>query len=311
MNAVWLFGSCLSLVSVLCYGADAGLITVVDGSVRLLRGATWYKVIEGVRIQDGDVIEGPDRAQVQIEFTSGNSANIVGPASLYVISAAAREGKQPADLYMPQGWVKLAARSPAPPIKLRSPLGTIDAGNAVAVVRVAANSFEVFVESGSARVSDTGRTGAEAAPREVRGGDFAGRTSDRPLAVGGGAPPPFVTAMPRHFMDTLPSRADKYRTTRVELAADRPISFAEAEPWLNGPYRRAFVKRLQPRLSDAAFRAAVAANAQAYPEWGSVLTPQAQPQVEPQPQAAKANSTEKAPEKKESGLPWPFSGSRR
>ena len=307
MNAVWLFGSCLSLVSALCYGADAGLITVVDGSVRLLRGATWYKVIEGVRIQDGDVIEGPDRAQVQIEFTSGNSANIVGPASLYVISAAAREGKQPVDLYMPQGWVKLTAKSPAPPLKFRGPLGAVDAGNAVVVVRVAANLFEVFVESGSARVSETGRTGADAKPREVRGGDFAGRTAERPLAVGSGAPQPFVTAMPRHFMDTLPSRADKYRTTRAELTVDRPIGFAEAEPWLNGPYRRVFIKRLQPRLSDAAFRAAVTANAQAYPEWSSAPTPQPQPE----PQAAKANSTEKAPEKKDSGLPWPFSGWRR
>ncbi|HSS70884.1 MAG TPA: hypothetical protein VLQ46_09565, partial [Casimicrobiaceae bacterium] len=162
MKAVWLFGSCLSLVSALCYGADAGLITVVDSSVRLLRGATWYKVVEGVRVQDGDVIEGPDRAQVQIEFTSGNSANIFGPASLYVISAAAREGKQSADLYMPQGWVKLTAKSPAPQLKLRSPLGAVDAGDAVAVVRVAANSFEVFVESGSARVSETGRAGADA-----------------------------------------------------------------------------------------------------------------------------------------------------
>ena len=307
MKAAWFFGSCLSFVCALCYGADAGIVTVVDGSARLLRGATWYKVVEGVRVQDGDVIEGSDRAQAQIELTSGNNANIVGPASLYVISAAAREGKQPADLYMPQGWVKLAAKSPAPPLKLRSPLGTVDTGNAVAVVRVAANSFEVFVESGSARVSETGRTGADAAPREVRGGDFAGRTAERPLAVGGGAPQPFVIAMPRHFMDTLPSRADKYRAARVELAVERPITFAEAEPWLNGPYRRVFVKRLQPRLSDPAFRAAVMANAQAYPEWGGVLNPQ----PEPQAQAAKANPPEKEPEKKDSGLPWPFSGSRR
>jgi hypothetical protein len=309
MKAAWLLGSCLSFVTALCYGADAGIVTVVDGSVHLLRGATWYKVVEGGRVLDGDVIEGSDRAQAQIEFTSGNNANIVGPVSLYVISAAARQGKQPADLYMPQGWVKLAAKSPAPPLKLRSPLGTVEAANAVAVVRVAANSFEIFVESGSARLSETSRSGADAAPREVRGGDFAGRTAERPLAVGGGAPQPFVIAMPRHFMDTLPSRADKYRAARVELAVDHPITFAEAEPWLNGPYRRVFIKRLQPRLSDPAFRAAVMANAQAYPEWSSAQTPEAQPQ--PQPQAAKATSTEKAPEKKESGLPWPFSGSRR
>jgi hypothetical protein len=307
MKAAWFLGSCLCFVSVLCYGTDAGTITVLDGGARLLRGATWYRLAEGVRVQDGDVVDASDRAQVQLELTSGNSVNVVGPASLYVVSAAVREGKQPSELYLPLGWVKLAAKPPAPPVKLRTPLGVIDAGAAVAVVRANASAFEVFVESGSARVSEVGRSGPDAAPREVRGGDFVGRSADRPLAVGGGAPQPFVTAMPRHFMDTLPSRAEKYRTVRVELAVDRPISFAEAEPWLNGPYRRVFIKRLQPRLSDPTFRAAVGTNVQAYPEWGSVLTP---PQPPP-PQEAKAQPAEKAPEKKDSGLPWPFSGSRR
>jgi hypothetical protein len=302
MKAGWFFGSGLALVSALCYGADAGIVTVLDGGARVLRGAIWYKLAEGARVQDGDVVEGADRAQVQIEFASGNSVNVVGPASLYLISAAAREGKQPADLYMPQGWVKLAAKPPAPPVKLRTPLGNVDAAAAVAVVRASANTFEVFVESGTARVSEGGR-GGEAAPREVRGGDFVGRSADRPFAVGGGAPQSFISAMPRHFMDTLPSRVDKYHTLRVELTMDHPITFVEAEPWLNGPYRRVFVKRLQPRLSDPAFKAAATANPQSYPEWSSAPAPP--------PPAAKMEVPEKAPEKKESGLPWPFSGSKR
>jgi hypothetical protein len=303
MKLAWLFGIFLSLVNALCYAADAGIVTVLDGGARVLRGATWYKLVEGGRVQDGDVVDAADRTQVQVEFASGNSVNLVGPASLYLISAAAREGKQPAELYMPHGWLKLTTKPPAPPVKLRAPLGAIDAAAAVAVIRTSPSAFEVFVESGSARVSEPGRSGPDAAPREVRGGDFVGRSAERPLAVGGGAPQTFVSAMPRHFMDTLPSRADKYRTTRVELAVDHPVSFAEAEPWLNGPYRRVFVKRFQPRLSDPAFRTAVGPNMQAYPEWSSVVAP-------PPPQAAKTEP-EKPPEKKESGLPWPFSGSRR
>jgi hypothetical protein len=308
MKAAWFFGCCLCLVTALCYGADAGVVTLLDGQARLLRGATWYKLAEGARVQDGDVIDGSDRVQVQVELVSGDSFNVVGPAVLYVITGSAREGKQPAEVYMPQGWVKLAAKPPAPPLKLRSTLASIDVASGVVVVRAAGGSFEVFVESGSARVSESGRSsGADAAPREVRGGDFVSRTADRPLAVGGGAPQSFVSAMPRHFMDTLPSRMEKYRTTRVELTVEHPISFAEAEPWLNGPYRRVFIKRFQPRLADPGFRAAVMANVQAYPEWSSVLTPQP-PQP---PEAAKAEPPPKEPEKKQSGLPWPFSGSRR
>src|SRR5215469_17249212 len=88
MKAGWFFGSALALVSALCYGADAGIVTVLDGGARVLRGATWYKLAEGGRVQNGDVVEGADRAQVQIEFASGNSVNLVGPSSLYLISAA-------------------------------------------------------------------------------------------------------------------------------------------------------------------------------------------------------------------------------
>ena len=57
---------CLVLLSArLCLAADAGLVTVLDGNARLLRGATWYKLVEGARLQDGDVIEAEPRAQVR------------------------------------------------------------------------------------------------------------------------------------------------------------------------------------------------------------------------------------------------------
>src|SRR5215831_12038450 len=117
MKLAWLFGSFLSFVSAICYAADAGIVTVLDGGARVLRGATWYKLVEGARVQDGDVVDAAERTQVQVEFASGNSVNLVGPASLYLISAAAREGKQAAELYLPHGWVKLTAKPPAPPVK--------------------------------------------------------------------------------------------------------------------------------------------------------------------------------------------------
>ena len=288
---------CAALLSVqLCYAADAGVVTVLDGSVRLLRGATWYKLVEGARVQDGDVIEAAEQAQVQLEVSAGDILNVAGPASLFVAGAAPREGGQPAaaEFYLPQGWLKLAAKPPGAPLRLRAPLGAVDGGNAVAVVRAAANALEIFVELGTARVSEAGRSG-EAGAIEARGGDFVGRSTDRPFAVAGVAPQAFVTAMPRYFMSSLPSRAEKFRTTRVELAIDHPISYPEAEPWLAGPYRRVFIKRLQPRLADPAFRAAVMANAQSYPEWSAALAPSvAQSEAEKNLQQGKAKEPEKS-----------------
>jgi len=258
---------CLILLSVrLCYAAEAGVVTVLDGSVRLLRGAIWYKLVEGARVQNGDVIEAAERAQVQIEVSTGDVLNAAGPASL-LLTSLPREGKQPAELYMPQGWLKLAVKPPGAPLRVRTPLGVLDGGNAVAVVRTAPNALDIFVESGNARISG----GGEAGSVEARGGDFVSRTSDRPFAVAGVAPQTFVTTLPRYFMSSLPSRAEYFRTTRVDITVDRPISYAEAEPWLAGPYRSVFIKRLQPRLADPAFRAAVTASAQSYPEWSAAL----------------------------------------
>jgi len=302
MKAGWLFGCYLGFVAGTCSAIDAGIVTIADGGSRLLRGANWYNLIEGARIQDGDVIEALERGQVQVELLRGGSMNLGASSSLYVAGAGAREGRQPADLYLQQGWVKLATKPPGAPLRLRSPLAALEAPSAVVVARAAASSFDVFVETGDARVSEVGRSGADAL-RDVHAGDFVGRAAGQSLVVAGRAPQAFVAAMPRQFMDTLPARIEKFKTTRVDLKLDRPITFAEAEPWLNGPYRSVFVKRLTPRLSDAAFRAAASANAQAYPEWGSVLAPQEAAKSEPatKPQDKPQDKAQEKP-----GLPWPF-----
>ena len=333
MKAAIILG-CVALLSVpLCYAAEAGVVTVLDGSVRVLRGATWYKLVEGARVQEGDVIEAAERAQVQVEVSAGDLVNAFGPASLLLAGTAPREGRQPAaaEFYLPEGWLKLSAKPPGAPLRLRTPLGVLEGSDTIAVAHAAGNALEIFVESGTARVSESGRSG-DAGATDVRGGDFVARGPDRPFAVAGGAPRAFVTALPRHFMSSLPSRADKLRTTRVELAIDRPISYAEAEPWLAGPYRRAFIRRLQPRLADPAFRAEVMANAQSYPEWSATLTPAGvSPEPEKSPAQAKATEPEKSmpqakanepdkstpqakakePEKREPPWWWPFGHSKK
>ena len=293
MKAPLILGWLALLCVPLCHAAETGVVTVVDGNARLLRGSTWYKLVEGARVQDGDVIEAAERAQVQLEVATGDVINSAGPASLLLIGIGPRGGKLPgaAEFYLPQGWVKLAAKPPGPPLRLRTPLGVVEGGEAVAVVRASASALEIFMESGTARVNEPGRSG-ESSGLEARGGDFVGRSADRPFTVAGVAPQAFVGALPRYFMSSLPARAEYFRTTRVELAVDRPITYPEAEPWLTGPYRGSFIKRLQPRLADPAFRAAVTASGQSYPEWSGVLAPAAAA-PEPSLQQAKAKEADK------------------
>ncbi len=52
------------------------------------------------------------------------------------------------------------------------------------------------------------------------------------------------------------------------------VTLAEAQPWLDGPYRKAFLRRFAPRLRDPAFRAGVEARLAAYPEWDRTLHPE-------------------------------------
>ena len=318
MKTTWLSGCCFFLASALCYGADVGVVTILDGNVRLLRGVSWYKLVEGARVQDGDVIDAADRAQIQIELAAGPSVNFAGPAQVLAVSAGSREGKQPApaEMYLTRGWLKLAVKAPGVALRVRSPAGTIVASDAVTVMHAEAEVLEAFVERGSAKLIEPGKGGTDGTAYEVKGGDFAIRANDRPFATAGAAPQKFVAAMPRHFRDPLPARAAQYQVTRVQLVADRPISYAEAEPWLTGPYRRIFLKRLQPRLGDPEFRGPAMAKLQAYPEWQAALAPaegqakdkdkEKEKEKDEEKEKSKAEAPPKAAEKTESTWSWPF-----
>ena len=74
---------------------------------------------------------------------------------------------------------------------------------------------------------------------------------------------PSLPPLPRDFMDPLPKRASEVRLSARRSRPDRDATFAEAQPWLSGPYRAAFMKRFEPKLADPAFRTAAEANAKA------------------------------------------------
>jgi len=177
---------------------------------------------------------------------------------------------------------------------VRAPLGTIATSEAVAVVH-AGDGFEAFVETGAVRLSDVGKI--ELTGGEIKAGGFASRSAGKPLTTERRPPATFVAALPRDFMDPLPVRAARFASTKVDPVADHEATFAEAQPWLTGPYRASFLKRFQARLDDPAFRDAMASSGKAPPEWSATTAP---PKAEtpPPPPAAKAE-----PERK---FRWPW-----
>ena len=256
--------------------SEVGIYTLVDGEVRVLRAASWYRLAPGVRIEDGDVVDIASGAEAQLEWTAGGTLSADGPAQLYAAAAAPGDDRKsaPAEIVIPRGWGKVVVPSGKRPLRVRLPAGALDVANAAVVVHGDAGLAEFFVESGVAKVYVPVTRGKEAPPQEAKAGEFWSRSGDRAFATAGSPPAAFVSAMPRQFRDPLPALSQRFPTAHPAPPVGRDITFVEAEPWLSGPARKSFVRRFTPRLSDPAFRAAVSAHPAAYPEWDRILHPE-------------------------------------
>ncbi len=155
-SSCFLLACFISLVVVPCVGAEMGMVTLVDGKPRLLRGTAWFTLSEGVRIRDGDTIDLPEKGQLQIELTDGGAVSAIGPGALYAASLTPRDGKQPplAEFFLPRGWLKLDAKAPGTRLRIRSPASTVMASDAVAVMHATGDNVDMFVETGSVKMTD-------------------------------------------------------------------------------------------------------------------------------------------------------------
>jgi hypothetical protein len=258
----------VAFLPALAHAADAGVYTIVESDVRVMRATTWYRLAAGARVQDGDIIELGERAQLQLEIEGGIRVNLQGPALAHatVVPAAGVE------LTVQRAWLKAVA-SGKRPLRLRLPNAIVDVADGIVVARADAGEAALFVEAGTMRVTTPAPRGKEPPPRAAGAGEFVARQGDRALLPASRPPAAFVTAMPVQFRDQLPAFADRYREAPT-LAAGSEVTLAEAEPWLAGPARRAFVRRFTPRLRDPAFRGGVLARPAAFPEWDRMLNPE-------------------------------------
>lgn len=257
--------------------AETGVVTLVEGSARLLRTATWYRLVAGTRVEDGDIIEAFDRSQAQIEFSAGSVANLVGAGKVYLAPATAKAA--PGILNMPNGWLKIAAKPPG--LRVRTPPFDLVVADAIVVVHANRPAVEFFVESGSAKLVELAPNGTDGSARDVKSGEYGSRSATGASTTAPRAPKAFVDALPRHFVDPLPTLAARIKS-KPTLVVDHEITYAEAEPWLAGRDRAVFEKRFAVRLRDPAFRNAALPNLARHPAWDRMLNPQKYaPKAEP------------------------------
>lgn len=269
--SVWL-GFLLVLGVRLAWAADAGLYTIVDGDARVLRGTTWYELVAGTPVQEGDVLDVAAGAVVQAELARGAILNVTGPSGAY---ASALPASGTADWIFTRGWAKAQA-APSSAVRLRGAILEAELVEGVMVTQLDPAQAGVFVERGRARIGVPAK-GKTTPAGELRDGEFAARNGDRTPTFGDRAPMVFVTAMPRALRDPLPKLATRFQGKPPALSPGRDITATEADAWLASPARPVFVKRLAPRLKDPEFRGAVLAKASAYPEWHRALNPEPPP----------------------------------
>lgn len=246
---------------------EIGVVTLVEGEARLLRGVTWYKLVPGARVEEGDIVEALDRAQAQLEFTAGTAVNLVGAGAAYL--APAKSG--PLVLTLPNGWLKVEAKAPG--VRVRTMAFDVVTADGIVVIRAQGPSVDFFVEGGSAKLVELSAAGADGVTRDAKRGEYWAKPATSGYTTLPRAPRVFVDAMPRHFSDALPALTARMKSKPV-LVVDHEITYAEAEPWLAGRDRAVFERRFASRLRDPAFRKAVEPVVARYPSWDRLVHPE-------------------------------------
>jgi len=252
----------------------AGTITILDGDALITRGAGRWRAAEGVRIQQGDIVETGDAGFAQIELVEQTVLSI-GPNARIMVGGPVRL-KAEKTLYALGGWFKLTnARKDASAraFEFRSPLLEIGLLPGVVVIQLKAGEATLFAERGDLKLTERPAN----AVIGVRQGQTYRRTPGTTRGTLAGSPPQqFLAELPRPFRDSLPLRADKYRDREVQPKPAPDFVYADVEPWLKAesPFRRQFIERWRGKAREPAFRSALIANLSSHPEWDPVLFPE-------------------------------------
>jgi hypothetical protein len=251
------------------------IVTLLEGPATLVRGVARHTLAEGVRLQSGDILEVGEKGLAQMEFTGG-AALALGPKTRALASSLPRGKQAAADFYVTQGELKLAAVKAGARQRIATPEFTLLGTEGIVVMVLDGAGGSLFVESGEARVLGRHATGEAAAPLRLTSGEFYTVKAGQKAVVAPRPSPAFIGALPKVFLDPLPSRMARTKDRQVQPRRLEAVSYAEVETWLKAPLpvRRPMLARFQPRADDPAFRAALVANLRFHPEWDPVLFPE-------------------------------------
>lgn len=270
-----------SLLPIPAAAQDAGAITLLEGSLVIIRGTAAHQAAEGTHLRQGDILESSEKGFAQLEFVGG-AVVALGPSSRVYVFRQATDAKSSSDsgseLVLLSGWLKGQSNAKAGSYRYESPLLGAKTANGTVVFHAEKSDCDIFVESGSAAISDVNPDGNAGKPTAGSAGQFFSRHQGKGMINASHPNSAFLDAMPRAFRDALPSRLAHFTGKPVEPKVLRQVSYAEIQPWLTMPsvWRRGFPVRFEPRLKDPEFRKQLESHLAEYPEWGPILHPEKQ-----------------------------------
>lgn len=282
--------ACAAVSLVASAAEPPAVVTLLEsGGGALLRGTSRYALLEGVRLQTGDIIEIGDKGVVQIEFGDGLILSLGPKARFYIGGLTPRgpKGVGVSDLYLMEGWSKFAGSKSSAPFRYTTPLFGLGTADATAVMQLTAAEGSMFVEAGDLRVAEGFAKATRESPTRLRDGQFYARRADQRASVQPRPAAAFVTAMPKPYMDNLPARAAKYKDREVSPKPAGELAYADVELWLKAPpeIRRPVMQRFIRKADEPAFRQALVANLRFHFEWDPILFPEKYKPKEPPPEA--------------------------
>lgn len=271
-------------------------VTILEGDAALLRGTTRYVLAEGVRLAPGDIIQTGDKTFARIEFADGSIVDL-GPKARFLSAAATPRGAKSGGMsehFLLWGLMKFSSGKQAnASYRYATPHLAVTTSDGVAVVQIAAAEASLFMERGEARLVESGPKGASA-PQRLKGGEFFSRKGEEKSGIAPRPSQAFVSALPRGFLDTIPSRLARFKDREVAPKRAEEMTYADVEAWLktDRDVRRPLVQRWRSRANDPAFRSALIANLKDHPEWDPVLFPEKYKPKEEKAPAAEPKAAE-------------------
>src|SRR5258708_14451574 len=209
------FASILLGASASTFAQTAATLTLVEGSVELIRGTTLYAAAQGVRLGDGDILSVDPKGQAQIEFQDGAILNLSQGARAMLTSIASGARGQ-SEIAVLSGWAKFTQKKSGKSTQYRylTPRAEVSAGEATAVLNAGDGSTDIYVESGAVRFSEIGRKGVQRIARDAKGGEVLVRRGEQPATLGPRPSADLLNITPPHFRDDLPVLLGRFRNRR-------------------------------------------------------------------------------------------------